>query len=49
MQRTAKPIIGLVAANDSIHRKCAQCEEEENRLQKKKITVAYLFQVLLQW
>ena len=35
MQRTTKPIIGLVAANDYIHRKCAQCEEEENRLQKK--------------
>jgi hypothetical protein len=35
-QKSASPADNLTAANTSIHRKCSQCEEKENALQKKE-------------
>ena len=35
IRMTSKPSVGLTAANTSINRKCAKCEEEESQLQKK--------------
>jgi hypothetical protein len=35
-QKPASSSTNLAAANDFIHRKCAHCEEEENKLQRKE-------------